>query len=496
MTSARPPVASSVGAIAVVASGGIAGQLVFVGATTVLTGLYLPADYAWWAVLVALTTLVGGVSGLRYESAIVIVPTRAEAANLYWMCLGLSVACAGAVFGVLTIAGPGAEKGPGVLALLHNHRTAVFVLVVTTGMYQAGAAWCNRESRFGALALASAANVTFTVLAQIGLAVAGHGGTTGLVAGSVTGQLATAALLGAVVLLPEGRPALRTVSLGLMRRLAAAHRGFPLYMVPYAIVGGLRDRVTLLLFSVMAPAAQVGLYAFAHRLASVPLGLAGSAIRPVVFRRAAADAPDEVERLVSGLLDLLQRCLIPFAVVLAWRAADVFGLAFDEGWAGGHVYLLLLSAPTFVMLHTVWMDRLLDIAGRQRHAFLLELTYSAAALATVFLTLRTFGSLIVAVAALSAVGVLHNVCWLVIVFRIWSFPVARLRSLALSAAGLGVAWLTLLLVLERAAGDAGTVVFLVAAGVYVVLCLRAALTTGPGPATADVPSVHGYVSPR
>jgi O-antigen/teichoic acid export membrane protein len=281
-----------------------------------------------------------------------------------------------------------------------------------------------------------------------------------------------------------------------MRRLAAAHRGFPLYMVPYALVGGLRDRATLLLFSAMAPAAQVGLYALAQRLASVPLGLAGSAVRPIVFRRAAADPPAEVEHLVISLLGLLHRCLIPVTIVLVWRAADIFRGAFDAGWAEGYVFLVLLAAPTFVMLHTAWMDRLLDIAGRQRHAFLLEATYSAVALAVVFVTLRASGSLVASVAALSTVGVLHNLVWLVIVFRIWSFPLSHLSSLALSAAWRGAVWLVLLITLERAAGDGGTLVYAAAAGLYVVLRLRDAFTTGSRVTAAEVVSAHGYVSPR
>src|SRR5690606_33466946 len=55
-----------------------------------------------------------------------------------------------------------------------------------------------------------------------------------------------------------------------LRRAASAHFRFPLYSVPYGVVGTLRERGLLLLFAGLATAQTAGLVAIAMRLSFFP----------------------------------------------------------------------------------------------------------------------------------------------------------------------------------------------------------------------------------
>ncbi|MGH7295759.1 MAG: hypothetical protein ACRELB_12525, partial [Polyangiaceae bacterium] len=54
--------------------------------------LYQPSDFAPWAATLAIVSVVGGLSTLRYELAIVVERDPLEASALFWLALLLAVA--------------------------------------------------------------------------------------------------------------------------------------------------------------------------------------------------------------------------------------------------------------------------------------------------------------------------------------------------------------------------------------------------------------------
>jgi O-antigen/teichoic acid export membrane protein len=468
------PSSNGLGAIAVVASGGVLAQTVNVAAMVFLTRLYLPKDYALWAVLITLTTMVGTVSSLRYEGAVVIIPGRADAAGLLWTCFFLSFATAGLATAALSI-GPARLGIPGVGDFLYEWRYAGLALVASTGVYQGCYAWCTREGWFRLMAASTVAQIVLTAFAQIWFGLTGGAGSSGLVSGSVVGQVGGTVLLSAAVLMQSDGPLRAGISLARVKSSTLAYRRFPLYMVPYALVGNLRERLALVLFSSMAPAAQVGLYAFSNRLVSIPLGLSGNAIRPIVFRQASVGDAQSVERLVMDVLGLLEKCTVPFVLLFLWRAADIFQAAFGTEWNGAYIYAVALVLPAFVLLHTSGLDRLLDVAGRQRLALSLEASFSVISIAAVIIALSYWRSMLPVIVVQGVVTVAYNIVWLVVVFRISGLRVRELAGLGRSLVWRAATWSFALLILEAIGGSLGTQAYVALAAVYVTATLTSSL---------------------
>ena len=119
-----------------------------------------------------------------------------------------------------------------------------------------------------------------------------------------------------------------------------------------------------------------------------------TSIRPIVFQRAAVADGESVERLIMDVLHLLQKCVTPFLLLFLWRASDVFLAAFGPEWRRRLPLCRCLALPAFVLLHTSWLDRLLDIAGRQRLALTMETSFSAVSIVTVVIALAYWHSML------------------------------------------------------------------------------------------------------
>ena len=320
----RCPAGNGLGAIAVVASGGVLAQAVNVAAMVALTRLRpLPEDYASWAVLDSRLDDDGwggvepslrgcrrdhsGACG-RGRRALDLVFCRSR-----WPEWGRS-RCQSDRRGL-------ASPAPGISCT--SGGTAGLALVASTGVYQGCYAWCTREGWFRLMAASSIAQVVLTAIAQIWFGLSGSAGTSGLVSGSVAGTRGRDGTLRGSR--PDAHP----------RRPSPERES----RSPGSVIG--RRRVPPVsdlhgsVFACSQPqgascaravqldgarSSQVGLYAFSNRLVSIPLGLTGNAIRPIVFRRASVGDVRAVERLVMDVLHLLEKCTVPFVLLFLWQS--------------------------------------------------------------------------------------------------------------------------------------------------------------------------------
>jgi len=225
----------------------------------------------------------------------------------------------------------------------------------------------------------------------------------------------------------------------------------------------------------MAAAALDGQYAFANRLVTIPLGLAGNAVRPIVFRHGVKAEPRSVERLIMDVLHLLQKCTVPFLILFLWRASDLFHTAFGAKWGGAYVYAVALLLPAFVLLHTSGLDRLLDIAGRQKLAFWMETAFSVISIATVVVALRYWKSMLAVLILQGAFTILYNIVWLLVVFPIAGLRIGQLGALGWALVRRAIAWSVALFALEAIGGSLGTQAYAVLAVVYVTSTVTSSL---------------------
>lgn len=433
----------------------------------IITRLYPPADYSGWAVLVSLSVLFTAVGTLRFDLAIVLPERDGDAKALMTLGLLASVGVAGLAACFLALFGREAV-GESFYAALASWLWAIPLLVIMTALYQISCAWSVRTKEFFLYSLAQVLFPLCTVGLQIGLAMAGMGHAGGLIAGTVGGQaLAALCLAFALVIKQRGRNQAMPGD-GLLANLRA-YRCYPFYMVPYTLVGTLRDRLTYLMLGNFGDQAQVGYYGLSSRATGMPNSLVSSAVRPVFFQWAARAGFASMERPIVLVLRGLVVAIIPAWTLFLIRADSVMALVFGPAWAAAGPYAAILSVAAIPLLLGNWLDRGFDVLGRQRLAMAMELFFSGMALLGLAAGIFVFHSVLLAIVFHVAALFVYYWVWLFALFRAAGFATAALWKLLGLAAMLTAVGSASAFVLTSA------LPFLLAAGIHLVLA-----TTGAG----------------
>lgn len=455
--------------------GTVVGQAIAVASTPLVSRLFSPAVFGDFALIVSVAAAVSTLAGLRYETAIPLCESDNDAAATVAVATSavLLVALL-ALIGALV-----AFERPlllGNVAVLRDWLLIVPVLVVLTGASQVLSYTAIRNKQFEQISWFRVNQALPVAAFQIllGYAVSRHVGS--LIVASVVGQMIACGLLARSVLRhPAGR-ALGGVSLERMRRVFVRFRNFPLFMTPYGLVSIGRERMIYLLLGVFSSTSVVGIYALAYRLTLLPINLLSSSLSPVVFQRASAAADvREVEGLIDILLTWLVRLSVPAFMLFVLAAYRLAGAVLGPAWKSVGSYAAVLAVPAWFMLHTTWLDRMLDRLNRQRLALAIETGYTVVALTGVTIALRATKDGLTAVATFAAITTVYNVVWLVMLYRVAKFSMRTLVHRGIEALGLAAACvlllglLTILLPATVAFGAGAAAVI-----GYEVLCFRRA----------------------
>jgi O-antigen/teichoic acid export membrane protein len=218
--------------------------------------------------------------------------------------------------------------------------------------------------------------------------------------------------------------------------LAWKHRRFVQFSLPYTLLGAIRDRLPVFILANWTTSHNLGLYSQAWRLSSVPAGLTGSTIRPVLFHSAVERGVGALETQISQILTMLVAAGAPLLAILTMRYDAIFGLLLGEGWRPIGPYIAALGFPFFALALSNWMDRLLDVVEKQHlnlwTAFVCALTST---LALIF-ALAFSADLLTAVIAQSVTLTLNYLFFIYLTFEIAGFKRLVLLRLLLLALGL------------------------------------------------------------
>jgi len=339
-------------------------------ASPLLTRLYTPESFGLLALFTSITGILGAVACLRYESAIMLPRTDAEAANLLAVSLLFPLLVALAAAAVLAVAaGPllAALNAPELSPYLWLAPVSVFI----SGVFAALNYWNSRTRHFTRLSVARVGSAATTASATLGFGYAGHATSGTLIGASVGGQAVATAVLGGQILRDDHRVFRHAIRAREMLAGMKRYRDFPRYSTWAALLDNLALQLPTLLLAAFFSPAVVGFYALGHRVLSMPMSLVGSAIGQVFFQRAAQGRHDGT--LTTVVVAVFRRLVVfsicPF-LLLILIGPDVFALVFGPGWREAGLYASILAPWTMVMLVSSPLSPLLAVLERQRTGLL------------------------------------------------------------------------------------------------------------------------------
>lgn len=336
-------------AIALLASGTAAGQLISLIIMPIITRLYSPAEYGVLGVYTALVTILGSVVGLKFEAAILLPERDRAGEHTVRGLLRLSIACVAIVSGVLFLLAIILfvfwDGGP--FETLGGWLLLVPIGTLLGGTSLALTALATREGEFGRLSKVPALQKLSSGGLQIGGGLAGLG-VVGLLAGALTQSLITIAILLRGRLRSFGTAVFGKRPKNEMKQLAREYRDFPFINAPTALLNTLAWNSQIVVLAWFYLPDDVGFYSLALAVVGLPLNVILSGVSQVYLRESAArrSNPAQARALFVRLLLGLLLVSIPVFVGLFFASRYLIEPLFGSGWASAgliaHALLPLL----------------------------------------------------------------------------------------------------------------------------------------------------------
>lgn len=357
----------------------------------ILARLYSPADYGVLATYMAFAVILGAVSTLQMQRAIVAEADEERAEALLGLSLRLAIGTA-----TLTLAGVG-------IALFGGHVSVPSVgmwlallpaTVLASGTGSALVAWANRHHRYKLMSSFQIGNVAVASGMSMLLGWLGFG-PSGLMIGYFLGQLASFLLvLGANM---RVFPRLLRLTRAEMLSAGKPHRGYALWGTPTAVNEQVAAASPILVLSLWGNMLGiVGHYNRARSLVALPVGILGGAISQVFFRRAAEDVAKHghCRPLFFKVVSLLLAASIPIFTVLALIAPTLFAVVLGPAWREAGDIVRIIAPVMALQLVVMPVSKVLWLYQRQRLDFLLSISFtSSTTLAVASIALLGFAPL-------------------------------------------------------------------------------------------------------
>jgi O-antigen/teichoic acid export membrane protein len=347
--------------------GGTAGaQLLMVLAAPLLTRLYTPEDFGLLAVYAGLLALFTVVASLRYELAIPLPESNAEAANVLVLSLLVVLLMTGisAIMVLLT--------GEQIALALESPKLANYFWllplgVLLSGIYNVFNYWAVRTKHFGDIARTRISQTLATLAVQL---LGYKSGGIALLFGQAGGQGVGSLRLARSALKHKEFNSWSWAGVG---AAAKRYKQFPIFSTWSGLFNTAGTQLPPLMFAAFFSAGAAGLYALAHRVLAMPMSILGDAIGKVFFSNAAeAYREGRLAPMVEKVHRKLAEIAMPATLLLVIAGPELFAFAFGHNWREAGEFARYMAPWLYMVFITSPLSTLFSVLERQRLGMLFQ----------------------------------------------------------------------------------------------------------------------------
>lgn len=329
--------------VATLASGTVVAQIIPIALTPVLTRIFSPADFGYFAVFTSISSIAVVGATLRFSYALLLPEREQDALRLASLCVGIAFA-----FSLLIAVVLFAFRGFWIQDLSYR-LVSPFIPVATLfgglqiTLYSLG----NRERAFKALSASKVVHAGFSVALAIALAPYFSDKAYALIAGYLAGQLMSVVVL-AKCLDVFHKFRLNT-SLSAIGALAKRYRSFAFFSLPADLINTFANQLPVFFLTYYFVESIVGQYNLTFRVILGPLGIVGVAILDVFKERAARDysRTGTCRPLFIKVAVALALVGVPSLLALYPSAPFLFSKLFGPEWRDAGEYARIFI-PLFI----------------------------------------------------------------------------------------------------------------------------------------------------
>jgi O-antigen/teichoic acid export membrane protein len=339
----------------------------------VLTRLFTPAEFGYFATFLAVSSFFTVIMSGKYELAIMLPKRDEEAINLLSLSalLSLVITITSSIL-LFFFAGPftklfGVTEIKSIVWLV-----PLFSFLAT--IYSLFNEWSIRKNNFLILSKNKISNTGG--ISGFSLLFGWNNMSFGLIFGQLFGQL-FAAILAIYRVIKEDRGLFKFIYIGKIRFFAKRYIDFAKFNIPGQLINTIAGQLPIFFISTRFGAVEVGYYALTDRVLGVPLSFLGNSFRDVFKQQAATDFKKQGNCLAlykKTTFTLICLSIIPFIVLFIF-APELFSFVFGEKWLTSGEFtraLCLMYMLSFVSMPTSWI---FVIAEKQKLDLLWQLMF-------------------------------------------------------------------------------------------------------------------------
>jgi O-antigen/teichoic acid export membrane protein len=413
-------------AVLVLAGGAAGAQLVNAAVSPILTRLYSPFEMGQLGLFLAFIYVASMTLSLRYDQAVAVAETDADAARVAVLAMRLvpftAVAATAILFALGQLRLGGFETLP-VVAL-----PLMLLGLVLFGVFTVGRFWLIRRNEYRTISEVQVVQSLGRAGGQVALGIAGLG-----LGGLIVGDVAARGL-GLARVLRTAMPAIAAARVGsstASRSLARRFWRFAVLGVPSSLLNAFAFSLPVPLLAGMYGVPAAGFFALVQRVLGLPLTIVGASVGDALLARMselAREDPGAALPFFRRTALALAAIGLPIAVVGILAAPPVFATVFGEEWrVAGEMAALM--APWYLAALIVSPLSRVALVFEGQGAKLVYDTVSLAAVIAVFASGAALGlDALEAIGLLSALEVLAYGLYFVILYRLVSRRTAAPRN--------------------------------------------------------------------
>lgn len=394
---------------------GVLGQLVGLLSVPLLTRLYSEAEFGALALMSSVLAIVTPISALRFEMAVPLPESDAEASDV----LGLATVVVTALSAVTLVVSAFAVAW---WSTMDTGNAAVWVGAISlnlllSGFYLVGITWLIRREAFRPIAIVGAVQAVTQALAYI---------LVGLVLPSSTGlfiALTIGNVVGIVAVVIAVRACAAPPTIAVTRTALGSSWGrfnrFAIISTPASLLNTVAVELPFLVLARVLTEATFGVLAVARRLTQAPISLLAQAVGQVFFGSSARSKRDQSRVVTRNLVALVTAMTAVSVVALAiyvFVVPPVLDVVFDEGWEQTGRFVQILSFVFLAQGIASATSTVVDVAQKQELQLLRDGVRLVSTGIAAYFVVQMTNTAVAAVVGFGIVGVANAVFAVVISF--------------------------------------------------------------------------------
>ena len=396
-----------------VTSGSFFGQLVFISTTPVITRIYDPEVFGFFAIYSAIVRLISGISPLRYEMAILIAENKEDVKHLVFISsLFVVFVC---FLSYVIISAIDLMVGFIIaIGVINSHKLPICLGIFFTGMINVLVSLQTQIGNFNNIASIKFIKPLSTSITNIFYGTIIKSSSLGLIIGDLMGSF-----LGLLFLVIKSIKDMKSkssfhISNIRIKYLLKRYKSFPLFGTWSVLINSAMIHLPIIIISNFQTPLIVGFYALSNRVLQMPMALFNSGLSQVFLKNASDNKSNSLvgPLVTKTLIRLIMVSIFPIFVILL-IGEDIFSFIFGENWISAGKYLQILSLWAFSAFLVQPLSQLVNVYEKQKEALIINIGRLFVRIGTLLLCLTYIDDFIITLFYFSIAGFISNILFLI-----------------------------------------------------------------------------------